>query len=525
MIRSIGRTELRVVLAIVVTAVVPLLAATWLANQVVQTMANTAFQPEFGEHMDRSLGVYADLVKSMKKAMRHEGALIASRQDLRDAAHAEDNAPLDAAMTKALAAHPTVLSLEVQTPDGDRLSLKQRQRPIDETRERSFTVTSPLAESDEAAQLIAVFAADRRRLDEMEGAQEFAQSYKAFANEHRAELVESPYLSAFALLLGITVALAILVGVLVVRPVIRRINQLAAATAPVAEGDLSVRVEESGKDEIAELARAFNAMLERLGKSRARIEFLKRVGEWQNMAKRLAHEIKNPLTPIQLAVEECHGRYKGDDKPFRTLLDTTHDIVVEEVASLRRLVGEFAEFARLPRAALREGDLVAFLSEQEPRLRREAIPQHGDAEAVELELSVSDKGIPVAIDRTMLYRVLSNLVANGAQAALAEHGAGDAAVRVSAKSSKNHCSITVEDNGPGIDARMRATVFDPYVTTKKDGTGLGLTIVKKVIIDHGGQIDVDESDLGGARFRIRLPLWGTSASEAALTQSRAAAIS
>src|SRR5690606_14161727 len=113
---------------------------------------------------------------------------------------------------------------------------------------------------------------------------------------------------------------------------------------PVAGGDLSVRVDDSGNDEIAALARAFNDMLETMGDSRARIEFLKRVGEWQHMARRLAHEIKNPLTPIQLAVEECHQRYRGDDSDYQKLLDTTRDIVVEEVARLRRLVTEFSAF-------------------------------------------------------------------------------------------------------------------------------------------------------------------------------------
>jgi nitrogen fixation/metabolism regulation signal transduction histidine kinase len=243
------------------------------------------------------------------------------------------------------------------------------------------------------------------------------------------------------------------------------------------------------------------------------------------MARRLAHEIKNPLTPIQLAVEECHGRYQGDDPGFRKLLDTTHDIVVEEVASLRHLVGEFAEFARLPRASLREGDVREFLIEQQERLLREAIPQHGDEPGVALDLSLHDAAMPAALDRTMFYRVLSNLVANGAQAALAEHGAAGARVRVSTSVSKTSCAIDVEDNGAGIAGHMRQTIFDPYVTTKKDGTGLGLTIVKKVVIDHGGQIEVDGSSLGGARFRIRLPLLGTPGSEAAILQSNAAPMS
>src|SRR4029079_18424519 len=110
--------------------------------------------------------------------------------------------------------------------------------------------------------------------------------------------------------------------------------------------------------------RAFNRMLGELERSRARIEFLRRIGEWQKMARRLAHEIKNPWRPSQLAVEECHRRYEGDDAEYRRILETTLEVVAEEVGSLRRLVGEFSSFARLPRAELSPGDLGEFLREQ-----------------------------------------------------------------------------------------------------------------------------------------------------------------
>jgi nitrogen fixation/metabolism regulation signal transduction histidine kinase len=234
------------------------------------------------------------------------------------------------------------------------------------------------------------------------------------------------------------------------------------------------------------------------------------------MARRLAHEIKNPLTPIQLAVEECHRRYRGDDAGYRKMLDTTKDIVIEEVESLRRLVSEFAAFARLPRAALGEGDLGDFLREQEPRLMREQV---ADDDEVELTIEIEEGRLPVAIDRTMLYRVLSNLVQNGVQAAMSDHDS--ARVRIRATTSDGSCVLEVEDDGPGIPPKLGNKVFDPYVTTKQDGSGLGLTIVKKIVIDHGGQIEVGESTLGGARFIITLPALGSEASFAALARSEA----
>jgi nitrogen fixation/metabolism regulation signal transduction histidine kinase len=516
----------RVAAALLVTALLPLLAAMALADKIIESVADVAFQDEFVDHLDRSLGLYKELVDALKHGMREEARAIAAAAELGDAVEADSRADVEQALARALDEHPALLRLEVQDDEGQTKGARDRGRPLAEG-EREVTVPMPLrgrgVEWDHAPMLVAVFAVKAKRIEEMEAAQQFAQAYKSFAERHRGEHVQRPYLMSFAVLLGITVLFAMITAILVVRPVIQRINRLAAATKPVAEGDLSVRVDDKGKDEIGDLARAFDHMLEALGESRARIEFLKRVGEWQQVARRLAHEIKNPLTPIQLAVEECGKRYQGDDPSFKGLLRTTLDIVTEEVASLRRLVGEFAEFARLPRAALREGDLAEFLRDQQPRLEREA-PLVGDGQEVEVALDIADGPMPVGLDRTMFYRVLANLVANAAQAAASKSDEKPRVV-VTARTDRQTCVVDVEDNGPGVPQALRDAIFDPYMTTKKGGTGLGLTIVKKVIIDHGGHVEVGDSPLGGARFRIRLPRLGTSASDAAMTQSAMSPIS
>ena len=147
-----------------------------------------------------------------------------------------------------------------------------------------------------------------------------------------------------------------MLGFFLARGITRRINRLSVAIDHVAAGNLDVRVPVTGSDELTELARVFNRMLGEMQQSRARIEYLQRIGAWQEMAQRLAHEIKNPLTPIQLAVQECHRKYAGDDPRFRALLDTTLEIVEEEVGTLRRLVGNFSSFARLPHAELKRGE-------------------------------------------------------------------------------------------------------------------------------------------------------------------------
>ncbi|MEM9696871.1 MAG: ATP-binding protein, partial [Myxococcota bacterium] len=480
---SVGPTQRRVVLALLITGLVPLVSAMVLATTIVNRVALTAFQPEFGGQLERSLETYADLVKALKRAMKSDTKLFAQDPDLRRAVAADDRAAMTASLEALREGVDGVITLRVQTLEGDVWAEARRPRLVDEANERPVTIRHPLTaraldDDREEPLLVAVFAADQRRFFQLEASQEFVQEWKALAERHRDRWLVRPYLAAFAVLFGTTVLIAIVLGALLVRPTVRRIQELAAATVPVAEGDLSVRVDEEGEDELAELARSFNRMLADLAHSQARVAFLKRVAEWQTMARRLAHEIKNPLTPIQLAVEECHGRYTGDDRTYRGLLDTTLDIVSEEIEGLRHLVGEFSSFARLPRAELEELDLARYLDEQRPRLEKSI-----DGGTV-LEVDVEDAEMATGLDRTLFFRVLKNLVENGAQAAA--KGAGSPRVRLSARPARDRISLAVEDNGPGIEEKDRPRVFDPSFTTKAEGTGLGLTIVKKLVLDHRG---------------------------------------
>jgi two-component system, NtrC family, nitrogen regulation sensor histidine kinase NtrY len=247
------------------------------------------------------------------------------------------------------------------------------------------------------------------------------------------------------------------------------------------------------------------------------------------MARRLAHEIKNPLTPIQLAVQEVHRRYSEGNAKYQQLLDTTLEIVEDEVATLRRLVSEFSEFARLPRAELREQDLAAFLRDQHRHLALVDDPAVGSLEGsefepaehsadvtwgerqllhtasgIELLLELEVDSAPTRLDRQMFGRALVNLVRNATQALAAqERSRGRVVLRLSREA--DQWALDVEDNGPGISEEMQETAFDPYITTKAEGTGLGLAIVKKIVMEHGGSVCAERSPLGGARIRICLP--------------------
>jgi nitrogen fixation/metabolism regulation signal transduction histidine kinase len=292
-----------------------------------------------------------------------------------------------------------------------------------------------------------------------------------------------------------------------------------------------VRVAVTGSDEITDLARTFNRMLSEMAQSRARIEFLQRIGAWQEMAKRLAHEIKNPLTPIQLAIQECHRKYAGDDPKFRALLDTTLEIVEEEVGTLRRLVGDFSNFARLPQAELREESLRDFLRECSEQLVHLEDAATGETEPlnapnVTIEWELPNEPLVAAIDRQMLRRVVVNLVRNAVQAIRDARPGKEGKVLVSVHKDGDGAAIEVEDDGPGIPLDAVAHVFDPYFTTKADGTGLGLAIVKKIVVEHNGSIDAGTSArLHGARFVVHLPGPGTLATMAARGRASRAELS
>ena len=219
---------------------------------------------------------------------------------------------------------------------------------------------------------------------------------------------------------------------------------------------------------------------------------------WGEVARRLAHEIKNPLTPIQLSAERIRRRYLGKlDEEQGQVLDRATHTIVQQVEALKSMVNAFSDYARPSRP---EAAPVTI-----DRLVGEVLELYRAGGGVTLDIQLNADGVQVRADGVKLRQVMHNLVKN-AQEALADREGGQIRVSTQRVGNGSACAveIVVEDNGPGFDQDMIGQVFEPYVTTKSRGTGLGLAIVRKIMDEHGGTIGVGRSELGGAKVTLRL---------------------
>jgi two-component system nitrogen regulation sensor histidine kinase NtrY len=220
-----------------------------------------------------------------------------------------------------------------------------------------------------------------------------------------------------------------------------------------------------------------------------------RVAAWREVARRLAHEIKNPLTPIQLCAERLRRHFGGAPEATRALVDECTTTIVGEVESLKGLVDEFAQFARMPAPRAVPTDLHLLLDE--------VIALYGGLFAEEVTIKRSYAVLPkVSIDREQMRRVLINLVDNAIEA-MDRRGTID--IETQHDPSNALVRILVCDNGPGIPPAERDKLFLPYYSTKRRGSGLGLAIVRRIVAEHGGSIDVTDNQPHGTRFTIELP--------------------
>ena len=301
-------------------------------------------------------------------------------------------------------------------------------------------------------------------------------------------------------LLGAAWLVSLLPLVLIAHRVSRPIQQLTAALTDFAGGDWSRRLETGGKpgapprDEVGRAVDAFNHMADQLEESRERLVHLTRMASWQSLARKTAHELKNSLTPIRLTVEEMQARQPApEDTEARAFMDQAVQIVVSEIESLERRVRAFSEFASEPEVHPEDLDINAVVTERVALLR----PVNP---GVTYHLRLDDGRPRVHASPDLVNGILTNLLQNAAEAA----GPGGA-VLVQTRGGGEQVAIDVHDSGPGLSDEVSATLFEPTITFKKHGMGLGLSIAKKNALLSDGDVTVIPGELGGAAFRVTLP--------------------
>ena len=308
------------------------------------------------------------------------------------------------------------------------------------------------------------------------------------------------FIRALALLVGGgVIVLGLILGWWISARVTRPIEQLAAGAREVAAEHWEARVAVRSRDEIGQLAEAFNEMTRQLAEQRERLVQTERVAAWRELAKRLAHELKNPLFPLQLTVENLQRAREQTPEQFdETFFESTATLRAE-LENLKAIVSRFSDFAKMPPPEFEPVDLNELVRSAvklfEPQLAPVGRP------SITPELYLDENAPRPQADRTLLRRALENLILNSLDAMPA---GGTLTVRTAQRNGAVRLEVT--DTGEGLTPEECARLFTPYYTTKRHGTGLGLAIVQSVVSDHGGRIEVESAPGAGATFRIELPL-------------------
>lgn len=315
----------------------------------------------------------------------------------------------------------------------------------------------------------------------------------------RAELANlKRYIQGTATLVGgAGVLLALALSFWTASRVTRPLRNLTSSVRKVALGEWNTRATVSSSDEVGQLARDFNAMTERLVEQRDRMIQAERVAAWRELARRLAHELKNPLFPLQITIENLQRARTASAEQFDEVFRESTSTLLAELGHLKTIIGRFSDFAKMPAPQLEKVDVNQIAREVVQLFEAQLKAPGRPPVATDLQLDAALAQIPA--DPEQLRRALSNLVLNALDAM---PKGGTLAVRTSGYDGK--VAVEVSDTGEGLTPEECDRLFTPYYTTKQHGTGLGLAIVQSVVSDHKGTIAVHSEPGRGTTFRIEL---------------------
>jgi signal transduction histidine kinase len=303
-------------------------------------------------------------------------------------------------------------------------------------------------------------------------------------------------LSTAMLVGGAGILVAVLASLWFAARITRPVVSLAEAARRVAAGDLYAKVDVDSSDELGELATTFNRMTEDLLQQKERTLQAERVAAWRELARRLAHELKNPLFPLQVTVENLIRAKEKAPEIFEEVFREGTSTLLAEVNNLKTIIGRFSEFARMPQPQRK----LTQLNEVVRSVLRVFQAQLKEKSQITVRNELESELPEISVDPELLHRALSNLITNAIDA-LPQGGE----IIVQTKSFGTRIELSVSDTGSGLTQEECARLFTPYYTTKQHGTGLGLAIVQSVVSDHGGKISVQSTKEKGTTFRIELP--------------------
>jgi signal transduction histidine kinase len=273
------------------------------------------------------------------------------------------------------------------------------------------------------------------------------------------------------------------------------VNRLMKATGRIAKGDLDARIMATSSDEFRRLVEAFNRMAADLQRQRVELERTNRLAAWADMARQVAHDIKNPLTPIQLNAEHLRRVHQDRGEPLGPVLDECVNNVLTQVRLLRQIASEFSSFASSPTVRPAPTDLAALIAEVVGPYRA------GLGERVRIDVEIAPALPALMVDRNVLARAITNIIENALHAMPA-----GGSLRITAQKVDGAVELVIADTGVGMDAAALERIFEPYFSTRASGTGLGLTIAKRNVELNGGTIRVDSEKGAGTAVRMTFPV-------------------
>ena len=294
-----------------------------------------------------------------------------------------------------------------------------------------------------------------------------------------------------------TILMTAIIAISFTRRITNPIVELTEATQRVAEGDFSIHILARRNDELGKLIRSFNSMVQDLEKSRAALVRNEKISIWQNMAQQLAHEIKNPLTPIKLSAERVLRRWQNDPDNIGEIIESSMMAVIQETEGLSTLLTEFRTLSK----PMEPSNSLTCLKEP---MQEIIITYSSSYPDVKFDADNVQTDIQLKIDKNRVLQILTNIIINAIDAM---DGSGLIEIRTDLVKKRDvcYCRISIKDSGKGINAQEAQLVFTPYYTTKSSGTGLGLPIIERIVNDHNGAIWFDSAAGAGTTFYIDLP--------------------